>query len=99
MLIKIPECCDTHWLQYNIRYLKAGLRLVLAIASLGHKCSSALVKHGGMEKLYELLEADQMASTLKLLVLRAMDSLLDYPQGMEMFFGWSKVRMLQNMRS
>ena len=40
-----------------------------------------------------------MASTLKLLVLQAMDSLLDYPQGMERFLGWSKVRMLQNMRS
>ena len=47
----------------------------------------------------ELLEANQMASTLKLLVLRAMDSLLDYPQGMERFLGWSKVRRLQNMRS
>ena len=40
-----------------------------------------------------------MVSTFKLLVLRAMDSLLDYPQGMERFLGWSKVRMLQNMRS
>ena len=58
MLLKNPEYCDTLWLQYNIRYLKAGLRLVPAIASLGRKCSSALVKHGVMEKLCELLEAD-----------------------------------------
>ena len=77
-------------LQVNIRHLKAGLRLVPSIASLGRKCASSLVKHGVMEKLCDLVMAENVASTLKLLSLRAVDSLLDYPQGMERFLGWNR---------
>jgi len=77
--------------QYNVRFLKVGLRLVSAIAALGRKFASVLLKHSVMEKLCELLLTQQMASTLKLLALRALDSLLNYPQGMEWFLGWSKV--------
>lgn len=78
-------------MQYNVRYLKAGLRLVPAIGSLGRKCASVLVKHGVIEKVCELLLAPIMASTIRLLALHALDCLLDYPQGMERFLGWSKV--------
>ncbi len=75
-----------------MRYLKAGLRLVSAIGSLGRKCASVLVKHGVIEKVCDLILAQLMASTIKLLALQALDCLLDYPQGMERFLGWSKVR-------
>ena len=78
-------------LQVNVRFLKAGLRLVPGIASLGRKCANALIKHSVMETLCHLLTAERMATTLKLLVLRAIDSLLDYPQGMERFFGWNNL--------
>lgn len=66
------------------------MRLVPSISGLGRKCANALIKHGVMEKLCELLLADVMAATLKLLALRALDSLLNYPQGMERFLGWDK---------
>lgn len=43
-----------------------------------------------MEKLCGLLVADNMAPTLKLLSLRALDSLVNYPQGVEKFLGWDR---------
>lgn len=66
------------------------MRLVPIVANLGRKCASALIKHGVMERLCEVLMAGTMASTLRLLSLRAVDSLLNYPQGMERFFGWDR---------
>jgi hypothetical protein len=51
-----------------------------------------------MEKLCGLLVADSMASTLKLLSLRALDSLLNYPQGMERFLGWDRPRQVSARR-
>ncbi len=66
------------------------MRLIPSIAALGRKCANALIKHGVMEKLCDLVVTDRMASTLKLLSLRAVDTLLDYPQGMERFLGWNK---------
>ena len=66
------------------------MRLVPSIAALGRKCANVLIKHGVMEKLCDILMEERMASTLKLLSLRAVDSLLDYPQGMERFLGWSR---------
>ena len=66
------------------------MRLVPSIANLGRKCANALIKHGVMERLCELLGTESMTSTLRLLSLRALDSLLNYPQGMERFLGWDK---------
>ena len=43
-----------------------------------------------MEELCDIVLTDPMASTVKLHALRAIDSLLDYPQGLERFLGWSK---------
>ncbi len=36
-----------------------------------------------------MVSAEDMASSMKLLAVRAIDSLLDYPQGVESFLGWS----------
>ena len=66
------------------------MRLVSSIARLGRKCASALIKHDVMERLCDLLMAENMSSTLKLLSLRALDGLLNYPQGVERFLGWDK---------
>ena len=76
--------------QLNIRQLKAGMRIVPGIAALGRKCAHALIKHGILEKLCKLVVADHMASSLKLLSLRAVDKLLNYPQGIERFLGWTE---------
>ena len=75
--------------QLNVRSLKAGLRLVSGVAALGRKCANAFIKHGVIDRLTALLVADTMASSLKLLALKALDGLTDYPQGMEQLLGWS----------
>ena len=67
--------------------------MVPSIAALGRKCAHALIKHGVIEKLCELLVVRHMASPLKLLSLRAMDSLLDFPQGIERFLGWTEIQV------
>ena len=79
--------------QLNVRHLKAGIRMVPSIAALGRKCAHALIKHGVIEKLCELLVAKHMASPLKLLSLKAVDSLLDFPQGIERFLGWTELQV------
>ena len=79
--------------QLNVRHLKAGIRMVPSIAALGRKCAHALIKHGVIEKLCELLVAKHMASPLKLLSLKAVDSLLDFPQGIERFLGWTEMQV------
>ena len=71
--------------------------MVPSIASLGRKCAHALIKHGVMEKLCELLVAKYMASPLKLLSLKAVDSLLDFPQGIERFLGWTELQVYQEV--
>ena len=81
------------YIQLNIRHLKAGIRMVPSIAALGRKCAHALIKHGVIEKLCELLVVKHMASPLKLLSLKAMDSLLDFPQGIERFLGWTEIQV------
>ena len=63
--------------------------MVPTVASLGRKCAHAFIKHGVVERLCQLLLADHMATSLKLMALRALDSLADYPQGMEQLLGWS----------
>ena len=90
----VHVCYHTHThththTQLNIRSLKAGLRMVPTVASLGRKCAHAFIKHGVMERLCQLLLADHMATSLKLMALKALDSLADYPQGMEQLLGWS----------
>ena len=81
--------CYHTYTQLNVRSLKAGLRMVPTVASLGRKCAHAFIKHGVMRRLCLLLLADHMATSLKLMALRALDSLADYPQGMEQLLGWS----------
>ena len=81
------------YIQLNIRHLKAGIRMVPSIAALGRKCAHALIKHGVIEKLCELLVVRHMASPLKLLSLKAVDSLLDFPQGIERFLGWTELQV------
>ena len=51
--------------------------------------SHTLQKHNVLEELCYIALAENMASTVKLQALRALDSLLEYPQGLERFLGWS----------
>eukprot|EP00731_Ephydatia_muelleri_P026956 Em0018g1056a len=73
----------------NIRYLKAGLKLVQTLAGLGQYYTYTLVKHGVMELLCTMLGTSHMASSVKLSVLKCLDTMTDYPQGIERFVGWN----------
>ena len=46
-------------------------------------------KHGVMELLCTVLGTSHMASSLKLSVLKCLDTMTDYPQGIERFVGWN----------
>jgi len=49
-----------------------------------------LIDHGVQERLMGLLKTDYMASSLKLLILRALDATTNCPAAMENFLGWNK---------
>lgn len=69
------------------------LSLMLHLLSLSFYTpgsSLPLQKHNVMEELCDIALTDPMASTIKLQALHAIDSLLDYPQGLERFLGWNK---------
>ena len=48
-----------------------------------------LVENGVQERLMSLLQTEHMASSLKLLILRALDATSNIAAGMENFLGWN----------
>ena len=75
-----PHASSKLQIQTNDRFLK--LR--------NYSLSPSPQKHNVLEELCDIVRSDPMASTVKLQALRALNSLLDYPQGLERFLGWSK---------
>ncbi|XP_062841767.1 protein virilizer homolog isoform X1 [Trichomycterus rosablanca] len=69
----------------NLRQLKAGAKLASSLADCGTETLQALLKKGITTRLLDLLFADHVSSTLKLNVLRSLDSIISEPQGMEAF--------------
>ncbi|XP_067887684.1 protein virilizer homolog isoform X3 [Heterodontus francisci] len=69
----------------NVRQLKAGTKLVSSLAECGSEGVSALSEAGIIEKLFVLLFAEHMSSSLKLNTLKALDSVVSVTEGMEKF--------------
>uniref|UniRef100_A0AAR2M6V2 Virilizer N-terminal domain-containing protein n=1 Tax=Pygocentrus nattereri TaxID=42514 RepID=A0AAR2M6V2_PYGNA len=67
----------------NLRQLKAGAKLASSLADCGTQAVQVLLEKGVVSRLLELLFADHVSSTLKLSVLRSLDSIISEPQGME----------------
>uniref|UniRef100_A0A8B9GZU1 Vir like m6A methyltransferase associated n=1 Tax=Astyanax mexicanus TaxID=7994 RepID=A0A8B9GZU1_ASTMX len=67
----------------NLRQLKAGAKLASSLADCGTQAVQVLLEKGIVGRLLELLFADHVSSTLKLSVLRSLDSIISEPQGME----------------
>ncbi|XP_072548060.1 protein virilizer homolog isoform X2 [Salminus brasiliensis] len=67
----------------NLRQLKAGAKLASSLADCGTQAVQVLLEKGIVSRLLELLFADHVSSTLKLSVLRSLDSIVSEPQGME----------------
>ncbi|CAH3176041.1 unnamed protein product [Porites evermanni] len=72
----------------NIRLIKAGLKLVGALCSCGTRIASVLMDAGVQEALGKLLTTEHMSSSMKLLILQAIDNTTDWSVGMEHFLGW-----------
>ncbi|XP_048385433.1 protein virilizer homolog isoform X1 [Stegostoma tigrinum] len=69
----------------NVRQLKAGTKLVSSLAECGSEGVSALSGAGIIDKLFVLLFAEHMSSSLKLNTLKALDSFVSVTEGMEKF--------------
>ncbi|KAF7691872.1 hypothetical protein HF521_010839 [Silurus meridionalis] len=67
----------------NLRQLKAGAKLASSLAECGSQTVQALLEKGIMGLLLDLLFADHVSSTLKLSILRSIDSIISEPLGME----------------
>ncbi|GAA6098864.1 protein virilizer homolog isoform X1 [Tachysurus ichikawai] len=67
----------------NLRQLKAGAKLASSLAECGTQTVQALLEKGIMGRLLDLLFADHVSSTLKLSILRSLDSIISEPLGME----------------
>ncbi|XP_051878649.1 protein virilizer homolog isoform X1 [Pristis pectinata] len=69
----------------NVRQLKAGTKLVSSLAECGSEGVSALSEAGIIDRLFVLLFAEHMSSSLKLNTLKALDSVVSITEGMEEF--------------
>uniref|UniRef100_A0A9J8AD55 Vir like m6A methyltransferase associated n=1 Tax=Cyprinus carpio carpio TaxID=630221 RepID=A0A9J8AD55_CYPCA len=67
----------------NLRQLKAGTKLASALADCGAQAVQNLLEKGIVASLLGLLFAEHVSSTLKLNVLRSLDSIISEPQGIE----------------
>ncbi|KAB5533039.1 hypothetical protein PHYPO_G00127040 [Pangasianodon hypophthalmus] len=67
----------------NLRQLKAGAKLASSLADCGTQTVQGLLEKGIVGLLLGLLFADHVSSTLKLSVLRSLDSIISEPIGME----------------
>ncbi|XP_030639280.1 protein virilizer homolog [Chanos chanos] len=71
----------------NLRQLKAGTKLTSALADCGTQAVRALLERGVVGRLLELMFAEHVSSTLKLNVLRSLDSIVSEPRGMGALLG------------
>ncbi|XP_041101469.1 protein virilizer homolog isoform X3 [Polyodon spathula] len=69
----------------NVRQLKAGTKLASSLAECGSQAVVALVESGIINRLFELLFAEHVSSSLKLNTLKSLDSLISISEGMEAF--------------
>ncbi|XP_068093768.1 protein virilizer homolog [Hyperolius riggenbachi] len=69
----------------NVRQLKAGTKLVSSLAECGARSVESLLKADVIGKLYDLLFADHVSSSLKLNAFKSLDSIISTAEGMEGF--------------
>uniref|UniRef100_A0A672R2B7 Vir like m6A methyltransferase associated n=1 Tax=Sinocyclocheilus grahami TaxID=75366 RepID=A0A672R2B7_SINGR len=67
----------------NLRQLKAGTKLASALADCGAQAVQNLLEKGIVGSLLGLLFAEHVSSTMKLNMLRSLDSIISEPQGIE----------------
>ncbi|KAJ8041906.1 Protein virilizer-like [Holothuria leucospilota] len=76
---------QTQPIAVNIRQLKAGMKLTSCLCSCGETVVEKLVERDIFAKLFSLLFEAHMASSLKLMILKALDSSTNWQIGLEKF--------------
>ncbi|XP_022083896.1 protein virilizer homolog [Acanthaster planci] len=71
----------------NMRQLKAGMRLSSALCDCGQRVAVKLLELGVLDALMSLLFGDHVASSLKLMALKALDSATNWREGIQRFLG------------
>ncbi|XP_075682023.1 protein virilizer homolog isoform X2 [Rhinoderma darwinii] len=69
----------------NVRQLKAGTKLVSCLAECGTRGMESLLKTDVIAKLYELLFAEHVSSSLKLNAFKSLDGIISTTEGMDAF--------------
>ncbi|KAM5156941.1 protein virilizer homolog [Mantella aurantiaca] len=69
----------------NVRQLKAGTKLVSSLAECGTRAVDSLIKADVIDKLYGLLFAEHVSSSLKLNAFKSLDSVISTTEGMDAF--------------
>ncbi|XP_056378477.1 protein virilizer homolog isoform X2 [Hyla sarda] len=69
----------------NVRQLKAGTKLVLSLAECGTRAMESLLKADVIGKLYNLLFAEHVSSSLKLNAFKSLDGIIGTTEGMKAF--------------
>jgi len=74
---------------YKVRHIKAGVRLVEALCHCGEAVTEQLLDAQDIHsKLLDLYHKDYMALSIKLMILRALDSSLNCHQAVQHFLGY-----------
>ncbi|XP_069587813.1 protein virilizer homolog [Ranitomeya imitator] len=69
----------------NVRQLKAGTKLVSSLAECGPRGIESLLKADVIGKLYDLLFAEHVSSSLKLNAFKSLDGIISTTEGMDAF--------------
>ncbi|KAM3928591.1 protein virilizer homolog isoform 1-T1 [Leptodactylus fuscus] len=69
----------------NVRQLKAGTKLVSSLAECGTRGIESLLKADVIDKIYELLFAEHVSSSLKLNAFKSLDGIISTTEGMDAF--------------
>lgn len=69
----------------NVRQLKAGTKLVSSLAECGTQAVESLIKADVINKLYDLLFAEHVSSSLKLNAFKSLDSVISTTGGIDAF--------------
>ncbi|XP_072267002.1 protein virilizer homolog isoform X1 [Pyxicephalus adspersus] len=69
----------------NVRQLKAGTKLVSSLAECGTQAVESLINGDVIDKLYNLLFAEHVSSSLKLNAFKSLDSVISTTEGMDAF--------------
>ena len=72
---------------YKVRHLKAGIKLMIALSQTSDKILKQLLDLNLTYSLLQLYERQYMTIPVRLLIIRGIDSICDYPSGVDHLIG------------